>query len=125
MAGSVHAERPRWTPEEWEDGSTLQIQTIDDAQEEHWSTLWYVVYAGDVYVRLGTAAAELVEQNIKSPYVKVRIAGQIFSDVRADPANDMTETVNEEMSYKYPLDVLFRYMPHPLTVRLRAASFQF
>ncbi len=122
-ATSAIADGPRWTPEEWEDGSTLQIQTVDAAHEEHWSTVWYVVLSGDVYVRLGTEAAEQIEQNIKSPYVKVRINGLTFKDVRADPANDMVGTVSEEMAYKYPLDVLFRYLPHPLTVRLRAASF--
>jgi hypothetical protein len=114
-----------WQPEKWEDGSTLQIQTVDADRVEHWTTQWYVVIGGDIYVRLDAGAADLLEQNIKSPYVRVKIAGLTFSDVRADPADDMVNTVNEEMAYKYPLDILFRYMPHPMTVRLRAASIRF
>ncbi len=121
---AVVASSPQWTPEEWEDGSTLQFETVDAAHEEHWSTVWYVVLSGDVYVRLGTEAAARIRENIKSPYVRVKIGGLTFSDVRADPANDMVGTVSDEMAYKYPLDILFRYLPHPLTVRLRAASFQ-
>jgi hypothetical protein len=124
-ASTAFAAPLSWQPEKWEDGNTLQIQTVDADRVEHWSTLWYVVIGGDIYVRLDAGAAELLEQNIKSPYVRVRIAGQTFSDVRADPANDMVNTVNEEMAYKYPLDILFRYIPHPMTVRLRAASIRF
>lgn len=125
VASIAFATPPTWQPEKWEDGNTLQIQTIDPDRVEHWSTLWYVVIGGDIYVRLDAGAADLLEQNIKSPYVRVKIAGHTFSDVRADPADDMVNTVNEEMSYKYPLDILFRYMPHPMTVRLRAASIRF
>jgi hypothetical protein len=112
-----------WRPEEWEDGSTLSFQTVGSDYSEQWSTAWYVVLHGDVYVRLGASAADLIEDNIKRPYVKVRIGGQTFADVRADPANDMARTVDEAMADKYPMDFLFRFLPHPMVVRLRAASF--
>ncbi len=114
---------PEWTPEEWTEGSTLRFQTTDVDRNEHWSTVWYVVIQGDIYARLGTAAAELVENNVKRPYVRVKIAGKEFQDVRADPAPGMAEWVADEMADKYPTDFLFRFLPHPMTVRLRAASF--
>ena len=113
-----------WRPEEWEDGTTLAMQTVAPDYSEHWSTVWYVVLHGDIYVRLGAEAADQVEQNIKRPYIRVRIAGQTFDDVRADPANDMANTVDEAMADKYPMDFLFRFLPHPMVVRLRAASFR-
>ncbi len=112
-----------WTPEKWEDGSTLRFQTTDVDRQEHWSTVWYVVLQGEVYVRLGTTAADLIDNNIKRPYVKVKIGTEQFDDVRADPALGMAATVGDTMADKYPMDFLFRYLPHPMTVRLRAASF--
>ncbi len=111
-----------WTPEEWEDGSTLRFSTIGEDGGTRWSTVWYVVLYGDVYVRLGTAAAQRIETNAKNPYIGVEIGSQHFRDVRADPAPGMAGTVADAMADKYTLDLLFRHMPHPLTARLRAAS---
>ena len=111
-----------WTPEEWESGSTLRFATVGPDRQEQWSTAWYVVLYGDVYLRLGTAAAHRMEANLKAPYVQVKIGNQYFADVRADSAEGMTRTVNEAMAEKYTLDILFRYLPHPMTVRLRQAS---
>lgn len=122
---ALAGEPPRWEPTEWEGGSTLKFHTIDDKHEEHWSTVWYVVVGNDVYARLGAAATDRIRENINSPYVKVKIGRFTFSDVRADPANDMANTIADELADKYALDVLFRYIPHPLTVRFRAASFRF
>lgn len=121
--GTAVAVDAAWTPEEWENGSTLRFETLDNARQPHWSTVWYVVLYGDVYARLGTASAKHIESNSKSPYVRVDIGGQRFDDVRADPANDMAKTVDAAMADKYPTDILFRFLPHPLTIRLRAASF--
>ncbi len=112
-----------WTPEEWTDRSTLRFETIGADLSSHWTTVWFVVLHGDVYARLGTDAAARIGSNTKSPYVRVDIAGQRFEDVRADPANDMAGGVNAAMAAKYPTDFLFRYMPHPLVIRLRAASY--
>lgn len=124
LATACAASAAEWRPEEWQDGTTLSFQTIGSDYGERWSTSWYVVLHGDVYVRLGASAADLIEDNIKRPYVRVRIGGQTFDDVRADPANDMARTVDEAMADKYPMDFLFRFLPHPMVVRLRAASFR-
>jgi hypothetical protein len=107
-----------WTPEQWQDASSLQIWTIDANQNEHWSTVWLVVIRGEVYIRLGTAAADRLRNSIQFPYVKVRIRGQEFSTVRTDIMNNMAATVADAMAEKYWSDMLVRYLPHPMTVRL-------
>lgn len=112
-----------WTPQEWAKGTTLRFETMDSKHQRHWSTVWYVVLHGDVYARLGPSAAALIDSNIRKPYVRVEIGGQRFEDVRADQANDMARSVDAAMADKYPADFLFRFLPHPLTIRLRAASF--
>jgi len=123
LLGSAAGANAAWTPDEWDDGSTLRFETVDVGHQKHWSTVWYVVLYGDVYARLGADAAARIEGNIKSPYVRVEIGGQRFDDVRADPANDMSRSVDAAMADKYATDFLFRFLPHPLVIRLRAASF--
>jgi hypothetical protein len=122
LVGSAAGGHAAWTPEDWEDGSTLRFETVDPDHERRWSTVWYVVLYGDVYARLGADAAERIERNVKSPYVRIEIGGERFDDVRADPANDMARSVDAAMADKYPTDFLFRFLPHPMVVRLRAAS---
>lgn len=112
-----------WTPQDWENGSTLRFETVDAGHQRHWSTVWYVVLYGDVYARLNGANAKRIEENIRGPFIRVEIGGQRFEDVRADPANDMARSVDEAMAAKYPTDFLFRFVPHPMVIRLRAASF--
>ena len=97
---------------------TLEFLTVGPDEGEHWSTVWLVVIDGQVYIRLGSRAAERMEQNTTAPYVKVRIAGQQFDRVKAEPAPDMVEPVAAAMGDKYWSDVLVRYFNHPLTMRL-------
>ena len=110
-----------WTPADWQDVSTLQFWTIDADQNEHWSTVWLVVIRGEVYIRLGAAASDLLRRSTQWPYVKVRIRGQEFPTVRADEVPNMAATVADAMAEKYWSDLLVRYMPHPMTVRLIGA----
>jgi len=107
-----------WTPTEWKDTSSLQFWTIDADRNEHWSTVWLVVIRGEVYLRLGASAADRLRSNTEFPYVKVRIRGQEFSPVRADIMPGMAAAVNDAMAEKYWSDLLIRYLPHPMTVRL-------
>jgi hypothetical protein len=85
----------------------------------HWSKVWLVVVDGDVYIRLGSRAARRIEGNTNAPLVKIRVAGERFDGVVAEPTPDMAEAVGEAMAEKYWSDALIRYFPHPLTVRLR------
>lgn len=100
------------------DEATLQVLTVDDTGREHWSTLWWVVVDGQLYLRLGRQGAARIEGNRNKPFVSVKIGGQRFDDVRVIAAPEKTEAVAEAMAKKYRLDLLIRYLPHPLTVRL-------
>jgi hypothetical protein len=107
-----------WDPEAFGKQDTLEILTVGPQEGEHWSTVWLVVIDGQVYVRLGSRAAERMEQNTTKPLVKVRIAGQEFDQIKAEPAPDMVEPVARAMGEKYTSDVLIKYFNHPLTMRL-------
>lgn len=98
--------------------STLEVLTVDQAGYEHWSTFWWVVIDGKIYLRLGSRGAGRIQTNRNTPFISVKIGGQRFDDVRVVPAPEMVEQVAEAMAKKYPLDLLIRWFPHPLTVRL-------
>jgi hypothetical protein len=107
-----------WNPQAYGDLGTLEILTVGAEEGEHWSTLWLVVVDGQVYLRLGSRAAERVEKNTTAPIVKVRVGGEEFERVRAEAAPDLAERVADAMAEKYTSDLLIRFFPHPLTVRL-------
>ena len=107
-----------WDPEAYRDVSTLEFLTVAPEEGEHWSPVWLVVLDGQVYIRLGSRAAERMQKNTKAPYVKLRIGGEEFERVRAEPAPDMVERVGQAMGEKYTSDFLVRYFNHPLTMRL-------
>lgn len=115
---SSRASASGWTPSQWKDVSSLQFWTIDADQNEHWSTVWLVVIDGDVYLRLGSAAADALRGSTQWPYVKVRIRGEEFPTVRVDSTPNMSGAVADAMAEKYWSDLLIRYLPHPMTVRL-------
>ena len=110
-----------WDPQAFSKESTLEFLTVGPQEGEHWSTVWLVVIDGQVYIRLGSRAADRMTQNTTKPIVKLRIAGQEFDRVNAEPAPDMVEPVAKAMGDKYTTDVLIRYFNHPLTMRLTPA----
>jgi hypothetical protein len=121
LAIALHGVRPAgaaWNPEVYRDLGTLEIQTVGVEEGEHWSTLWLVVVDGQVYLRLGSRAADRVAENTTAPIVKVRVGGELFERVRAEPAPDMVERVADAMAEKYTSDLLVRFFPHPMTIRL-------
>ena len=107
-----------WDPQAFSKESTLEFLTVGASEGEHWSTVWLVVIDGDLYIRLGSRAAGRMEQNTTAPYVKLRIAGQQFDRVKAEPAPDKVPQVAAAMGDKYWSDVLVRHFNHPLTMRL-------
>ena len=111
---------PGWDPNAFRDTSTLEVMTIGAKEGEHWSRLWLVVIDGKLYVRLGDRSFERVQNNVASPYVQVKIAGQRFDRVRIERAPDMAEKVAAAMADKYFLDILVRHESHPMTARLVA-----
>ena len=102
--------------------STLEVLTVDRNGQEYWSTFRLVVIDGKMYLRLGGRGAARIEGNMKQPFVSIKLAGQRFDDVRVIPEPEMTEQVAAAMAQKYPSDLIIRWLPHPLTVRLDRES---
>ncbi len=111
-----------WDPQAFSKEDTLEFLTVGPGEGEHWSTVWLVVIDGQVYIRLGSRAADRMTQSTTQPYLKVRIAGHQFDRVKAEPAPDMVEKVAAAMGDKYTSDVLIKYFNHPLTMRLTPES---
>lgn len=107
-----------WDPERLRGENTLDFLTVGPQEGEHWSRVWLVVVDGQVYVRLGTPAAARMQKNTAAPYVKVRVAGEEIDRVKAEAAPEMVEKVARAMGEKYWGDLIFGYLPHPLTMRL-------
>lgn len=107
-----------WNPAAWKDESTLDFRTTEPGEAEHWSRVWLVVIDGDLYIRLGSRAADRMTKNQTSPIVGVRIVGAQFDNVRAEAVPDKADAVAAAMADKYWSDVLVRSFSHPLTMRL-------
>jgi hypothetical protein len=107
-----------WTPSRYTDTDTLELRTVGPEEGAYWFPVWLVVLDDQVYVRLGSRAAKRVEQNQDKPHLGVRIAGQEFAKVRAEPAPERVEEVAEAMGDKYWTDLFIRWFPHPMTLRL-------
>src|SRR2546427_10566990 len=107
-----------WKPRTYASESTLELRTTAPGEGDHWFPVWLVVLDDQVYVRLGTRAAGRIERNTTKPYVGVRVAGQQFDRIKAEPAPEHVEPVARAMAAKYWSDVVVRHMDHPLTMRL-------
>lgn len=107
-----------WTPELWVDEDTVELRTTEPGADPHSFPVWVAVLDDQLYVRLGSRAARRIERNTTAPLVGVRIAGQTFEAVRAEPAPEMAERVATELAEKYWSDLVIRFFPHPLTLRL-------
>jgi hypothetical protein len=97
---------PLWSPAEFADESTLEFLTVEPGEGEHWSTVWFVVIDGTVYVRLGPRAAGRIEKNSTAPRMQVRLPGRAAVPVRYEPAPDKLEAVAVAMRAKYWTDRL-------------------
>jgi len=107
-----------WDVDAFRVANTLEFETLSQEGESHWSTVWVVVLDDQVYLRLGDRAANRLQTNATGPIVEIRLGDETFDRVRAEPAPEMTEAVARAMGEKYWTDLLIRYFPHPLTVRL-------
>jgi len=117
-AVTVADEPASWDPQTLAREDTLEFLTVGPQEGEHWSRVWVVAVDDQLYVRLGRRAATRFEKNTTAPFVKVRISGQEFDHVQAEPAPEMAERVGAAMAAKYWSDLLIRFARHPLTVRL-------
>ena len=107
-----------WAPASWANLSTLELRTTAPGDAPHWFKVWLVVLDGQLYVRLGTRAAERVRKNETAPVVGLRVAHQEFAGVKAVEAPQDRERVARAMADKYWSDVFVRHFAHPMIVRL-------
>jgi len=108
----------QWNPPAFAKEDTVSLRSICPGEGEYWFPVWLVVIDDQVYVRLGSRAAQRVGCNQTAPHLAVEIAGQRFERVRAESAPDEAERVADAMADKYTSDVFIRWLPHPLTLRL-------
>ncbi|MBI4515214.1 MAG: hypothetical protein HY699_05285 [Deltaproteobacteria bacterium] len=117
--GQAGATQPTWTPQFWKNESTLKLCTTVPDEGSYCFPVWLVVLDDDVYVRLGSRAAERVSKNKSAPFLPVEIGGRRYEQVRASETPDYAERVAQAMANKYWSDIFARLFSHPLTMRLR------
>jgi hypothetical protein len=88
------------------DQSTIELLTVTPDEGEHWSTVWFVVIDGTIYVRLGPRAAARIEKNSTAPRIEVRVSGGETYGMRYEKAPEMAERIAAAMADKYWSDVL-------------------
>jgi hypothetical protein len=100
----VHA-APQWNPTELGHQSTIEFLTVGPEEGEHWSTVWFVVIDGVVYLRLGPRAARRIDQNTTAPRLQVRVNGKEAYAMRYEKAPEKAEAVAAAMRQKYWSDI--------------------
>lgn len=112
------ARAAEWNPATFAKLDTLKLRTNCPSEGEYWFPVWLVVIDDQVYVRLGSRAAERIECNSAAPFVGVEVAGARFDHVRGVRAPEAAEQVNKAMAAKYTGDLIIHWFSHPLTMRL-------
>jgi hypothetical protein len=107
-----------WNPQAFAKEETLSMRTIGPEEGEYWFPVWLVVIDDQVYVRLGSRAADRVQKNKTAPLLAIKIAGQQFDQMKGEEAPERADAVAAAMAEKYWSDILVRFFPHPLTLRL-------
>ena len=106
------------------DRGTIELLTVEPGVGEHWSTVWFVVIDGAVYVRLGPRAAGRIERNTTAPRLQIRVSGKETHSMRYEETPEMAERIATAMGEKYWSDFLggpFRKLgltAEPLMLRL-------
>jgi len=93
-----------WNPASIAEQSTLEFLTVAPDEGEHWSTVWFVVIDGNVYLRLGPRAAKRIEKNTTAPRFKIRIGGEVYP-MRYQKVPEMADRIAAAMADKYWTDV--------------------
>lgn len=117
LAATANAS-PEWNPDIWAEEETLELMTQAPDDEPYWFPVWLVVIEDELYVRLGTHAADRVNESVTNPYVGLRVGGEEFARVKTIMAPEESAAVDHEMGEKYWSDFYIRLMPHPMTLRL-------
>lgn len=117
-AYSVPVQAAEWTPGVFAQAETIDMRTIAADEGEYWFPVWVVVIDDQVFVRLGTKAAERMRANQAGSEIGVRVGDRQFDKVRTEEAPEYIDRVAAAMGAKYWSDIFIRYFAHPMTLRL-------
>lgn len=106
-----------WDPDAFAKHDVIKLRTNCGSEGQYSFPVWLVVVDRHVFVRLGSRAADRVECT-PGMVIGVEIGDQRFDSVRAVASPEMADRVAKAMADKYPSDLLVRWFPHPLTLRL-------
>ena len=85
--------------------STLEFLTVAPEEGEHWSTVWFVVIDGAIYLRLGPRAAGRIDKNTTAPRLRMRIGKETYA-MRYEKTPAKAAAVANAMATKYWSDIL-------------------
>lgn len=109
---------PAWDVETFRGADTIEMKTNVPGEGEYWFPIWVVVIEDEAYVRLGSQAAARFQKNDSFPEVAIRVNGQQFDRVRGEPVPTYAGAVDTAMAEKYWTDLIIRWFPHPMILRL-------
>jgi hypothetical protein len=109
-----------WNAAGFSDESTLEFRTVNADGEDHWSTVWFVVLEGDVYLNLGQRAVERLRTNTAAPLVSIRVADEEFEKVRIEAAQERQPEVARAMADKYWTGFLIPHRRPSTVMRLKS-----
>ncbi len=116
-----------WTPDKWANESTITLCTHIGNEGRHCFPVWMGVLDHEVYVRLGTRAAGRVGKiaprgatnaAMAQDRLAIEIAGNKFDQLTPVSSPSAAKRVAAAMAEKYWLDLIVRFLPHPMTVML-------
>jgi hypothetical protein len=110
-----------WDPSVFQAAETVDLRTVGAEEGAYWFPVWVVVVDDQVFVRLGSKAAERMRGNKTGTEVAVRVNEAQFDKVQTRDAPEYADRVNAAMAEKYWSDVFVRYFSHPMTLRLSVA----
>jgi hypothetical protein len=110
-----------WDPNAFRNAETLDMRTIGPQEGEYWFPVWVVVVDDQVFVRLGSKAAERMRANTTGTEIGVRVNNAQFDKVQTQDMPEYAQRVNDAMAEKYWSDIFVRYFSHPMTLRLSVA----
>ena len=113
-----------WNPPAWTGENTIELGVVRANHTAHWFKVWVVVLDDRPYVRLGSASAAKLEENLTKPYIGVRVAGLEFPRVRVDTVPADADRVAAAMAKKYWSDLWVHLIPHPVTARLQTDTLE-
>ncbi len=110
-----------WDANAFKEAETIDLRTIGAEEGEYWFPVWVVVIDDQVFVRLGSRAAERIRANQTGAEIAIRVNDRLFDKVQTQDAADYVDRVADAMAEKYWSDIFVRYFSHPMTLRLSAS----